>query len=81
MRHLAHKIFIGTEEGSQLLKLLKDQARSVCLFPESQETFNRYGGPLAWAAFNAGRIDFITYIEQITNEYEYKVISETKNKV
>lgn len=78
--HLCHKIFIGSPDGKKLLAVLKEIHTSIRIFPCDTKTLEKHGGPAGWAAFLAGRLDFLLGLESMATEYDQKVIANSNKK-
>lgn len=78
IHHLCHKIFVGSADGRSLLKLMKEWHTNTPTFPMEPVKLERHGGAMGWAAFRAGQLDFLLRIESMANEYEQKVLADSK---
>ncbi len=78
--HLVHKIFIGLDEGQELLKLLKDKSASEPIFPKPAEAMAQYGGALGWAAYQEGQRSFMLGLELMAKEYEQQIDASNRKK-
>lgn len=80
MFHLCHKIFIGTQDGQQLLDMLIQLDGETPTFPQVPEIMEQHGGALGWAAFRAGQRHFVRAIETMALQHAQQLEAELKEK-
>ena len=76
MHHLTHKIFIGTEDGKRLLEMYRHVEFDTEVFPISPAIIEQHGGPLAWAAFRAGKQALLNSIALMAKMHEDQITAE-----
>jgi hypothetical protein len=81
LRHLAHKIFIGTPDGKEFLKLLKEYEESIPVFPVDPSVIAKHGSSAGWANYRAGSKYLIGYIVDMINDYDAKMVAINKGKL